>query len=47
MVTRQKRATNLGCNGRMKPTVIDANIELFVITLQSHKVYSGGLIKVE
>ena len=45
MVTREKRTSNLGCDGGMKPTKIDVNIEILVIMPQCHKVYGGGQIK--
>ena len=46
ILTREKRAPNLRSDGRMKPTKIDANIELRAVTLQRHKICGGRLIKV-
>ena len=46
MLTREKRAPSLRGNGRMKPTEIDARIELCAVTLQHHEICGGRLIKV-
>ena len=36
IITIEKRAHNLRCNEGMKPTKVDANIELLTIMLQHH-----------
>ena len=46
MVTRENRAPKLRDDGRMKPTEIDASIELCAVMLQHHETCGGRLIKV-
>ena len=41
MVTREKRAPNMGCDGGTKLAQVDANKELLMIMLQRHKVCGG------
>ena len=46
MVTREKRAPKLRGDGGTKPTMIDASIELYAVTLQHHEICGERLIKV-
>ena len=43
MITREKRALNLGYEGGTKPTQVDATIKVLSITFQCHSVYGGCL----
>ena len=46
MITREKRATNLGCDGGIKPAQVDVSIKLLSITLQCHWV-CGWVTKID
>ena len=47
MITREKRALNLGCDGGVKPAQIDASKELLALMFQHHYVCGGWLTKVD
>ena len=46
MITREKRAQNLGRDGRTKLAQVNVGIELLVIMLHHHWVCGGWLKKV-